>query len=57
MVSGDDIRIIRTHLDLVPGRVEVYAEGEWRAVCQYNWDENDARVACRQLGFSDEGMH
>ena len=52
MASSDDIRMIRTQ---VAGRVEVYVEKEWRAVCHANWDENDARVACRQLGFSDKG--
>ena len=51
-VASNDIRMIRTH---VAGRVEVYVEGEWRAVCHANWDENDASVACRQLGFSDIG--
>ena len=56
MASSDDIRMIKTHLDLVvAGRVEVYVEGEWRAVCHSKWDGNDARVVCRQLGFSDKG--
>ena len=54
-VNDDDIRMrmVRTHL--VAGRVEVYVEGEWRAVCHSRWDGNDASVACRQLGFSDKG--
>ena len=30
---------------------------EWRAVCGYPWDANRAKVACRQLGFSDRGNH
>ena len=26
---------------------------EWEAVCNYNWDCDNAKVACRQLGFDD----
>ena len=40
------------------GRLEVCGNGVWGRVCnrfQY-WGPDNARVVCRQLGFSEEGM-
>jgi len=37
------------------GVIEICINGAWGAVCSDEWDNLDARVTCRQLGYSPYG--
>ena len=39
------------------GRVEICRNNSWGTVCHNGWTIEDARVVCRQLGYSASGTY
>ena len=55
--NESDVRLIQTDTDQTEneGRAEYCSMGLWSPICYDNWDNNDARVFCRQIGYHVEG--
>lgn len=37
------------------GRVEICTNGIWGTICDQGWDDADARILCRDLGYTGTG--
>ena len=37
------------------GKVQVFIDNKWVRVCDDGWDDTEAGVVCRQLGFGSSG--
>ena len=55
--TSGDVRLVGGSGDY-EGNVQVCINETWGYVCDNSWDSEDAKVVCRQLGYSttSEGM-
>ena len=56
--TDGDVRLVNSYSNVHEnyGRVEVCIDSTWGTVCNNNWDNKDASVMCRQLGYVPHGM-
>ena len=53
--QGQIVRLVNSNNNTVSqyeGRIEIFHNGTWGTICDHDWDQVDAQVACRMLGFS-----
>jgi hypothetical protein len=55
VLEEGDMRLV-DGVSMYQGRIEVCKNGEWGTVCRNNWNNQEAMVVCRQLGFHTDGM-
>ena len=53
--SSGQLRLVQgnyTTSNLTSGRLEIYLNGQWGTVCDDLWGQDEANVACQQLGYT-----
>lgn len=53
--TSGDIRLVEGSTEL-EGRVEICLNNMWSTVCDDGWENVDAGIVCRQLGYSATGI-
>lgn len=51
-----DLRLVGG-ADSLEGRLEICYYNQWGTICDDLWTTNEARVACKQLGYSDTSKY
>ncbi len=46
-----NLRLSNNSLSPQIGHLEICGNNNWGSICDMNWDNEDAVVACRQLGY------
>ena len=54
-IRNGTVRLVGSSLN-IEGRIELYSNQQWSTVCDDGWDNTDAGVVCRQLGFGSSGI-
>ena len=54
LCKGGDIQLAGGSYNNV-GRIDLCVNGSWGTICGNSFDNKDASVACRQLGYSSFG--
>lgn len=54
--NNGDVRLVNSN-DHLSGQVQICGGHQWNTICDDTFDDDDAGVVCRQLGFSQFGEH